>query len=1265
MRKPLTLLACISCLSLALGASESRSIPPRHLRGYGTVSASVEDQGPLRILQIRCESPAKASLLLSKYWSDLGATGSGKVQGQISALIKDSSVYILTAPTSEPITAYAHKHRLSQGQGVTVPMYLNAWDQHGFRFYYRPWEKPSQDAADYDPTGEFAFAEKLGNLGFVFWAKGENMDFTHGHSNTRWWDWAERQATGRNLPLVINTANSGAPWLANRYRDQTAMKMPQYCGSFHSVASPYLGGTGFTSWTATEAKDAELSVLQEFVKKYSAFPNTLEYLEPHGEPYHGKYTLFLEYGPQADKSFRTYLQEQYGSVKTVAARWGMAELGDWDNVRLPELAAFLGWGSDALDLTGVWRVNYPKLKQGISNLGSYQRRIIPVEPAPDAWFAPDFDDSHWGRLTAPGHDEQMFLPQRPAVMRRHLQVPAEYLQKHPKLWLYVWDLNFGHRDIVKAVINGHLAGTDEIPFNTPHWAAFEVGPLLKPGDNLVALRLPKGYIGYRAYLSPHPPKQYPALGQHRNAQWVDFIDWRMWATTNAVEKGISMIRQADKDRSIICMAPDSYAENIRKLCIKYGGHFRNTGYMGAVWAEYLPMLMRGANLPMSVEPGGPASDLPGFKRMMGLYFTSGVNAVNYFIHIGSIMWNQPIREHFETIQPMVAMFGKMHQPKSKVAVLFDSRGDRLVDYPWKADYNTMMPQGYWSWRINEVLSGSYSLDGLMPGDFSNGLAEPYKVIIDANNMILTEQQVDDIGRWVEDGGIFIAYGQTGRHTPEKMDAWPIARLTGYQVVGKHTYNSGDKPETAQLVCADGQDVFDAPFMRSLGNPVANGIMLQKTDPQCRDLLMWADGTTAVGLRPLGKGYVINVGAKFVDTTLRWQENRSRILLEAILQWAGIAPNPAHAPGIKMAHYLSNNGLKDVWVLWNPNGKKQVATELKFRNAAAPDLTDIMSGQSVSPQVTLEPYQTVMLTSDAADIGSAGVNWFELQRGWWSGSEHPPKFEPVEDTSFDMAMDLNHGWKMLELAPGQDAESLVGSGIADASWRNADLGVWQYPTEIKSKHLLLRRQFQVPDWGKEDTINLILSSWYEHTTLVPGCRLRVWLDGRPVGGNLPPGRGIAGLRLDLKPGSNHLLALEISGGDTPLVGIKGSCLLSRIPAPQDVLDLEGQWQTSTDVLSTGPTVSLPGAANTLMFRRRIEIPKQRSGRQVYLYLEGSRELIGCMVNGHFVRRHHHMVGELTYLNITPWVEFGRDNHLDLVRWNGSGHAAVKKAKLYFY
>ena len=68
-------------------------------------------------------------------------------------------------------------------------------------------------------------------------------------------------------------------------------------------------------------------------------------------------------------------------------------------------------------------------------------------------------------------------------------------------------------------------------------------------------------------------------------------------------------------------------------------------------------------------------------------------------------------------------------------------------------------------------------------DFARGNADQYHVIFDANTVFMDETLIDRIEAWVRRGGTFVtsAQGQTGRHTPEEADVWPISRLTGYRV----------------------------------------------------------------------------------------------------------------------------------------------------------------------------------------------------------------------------------------------------------------------------------------------------------------------------------------------------------------------------------------------------------------------------------------------------------------------------------------------------
>ena len=773
-------------------------LPGRSLRGFGRISgdfvsyrsADAKDAGS--VLTIHAESEEKAKIVHAKFVSDLHALGGAvpktlavdgrdvpatvvEGQGTVFALRHGSDVSIITSRTDADALSLLRRTKLDRHDGVeyvpsgTVPMFLDSWDRFGFRFYYRPWETPKDVKwKDYKVLGEFDFAKKENTAGFVFWADTSLVDNAVGLDNDVWWDWAARAAIRRNLPIVINTSGGAATWQLNGERDQLMSLMPQFCGSYHSVAETWSAGMRSISWCAGEAMDAELAPIRRIVSRYSAVPQTLEFLEPHGELRHGDYDIFLEYGPVADASYRVYLQEKYGSIGTVAARWDLKDaVKSWDDVRVPDLATFLGYGPAALDLTGTWRIGYEPQPEPPPEGQKTGQRANPVL-APPEWFGEQFDDAAWPSLTAPGNDVMMLLDKKPAVFRRSCDVPADWLDRDQRVWLYVWDLNRGEhlKDKIVAAVNGVAVGEDLTRHATSHWAAFEATAALRPGANTVAIRVPQGFLGYHVYLAKHEPRQYPDLPDAVQARWVDFADWRQWTRIEAARRGMEAIRGADPDRSIICMAPDSNISGLKRLCETYGGHFHNTGYMGAWWSEFLPMLMRGADLPFSLEPGGPAGDLQGFKNMLGLYFTEGIQAIHYFIHVGNIYWPDDIRQHFERIQPLVKTVGKVHAPKSKIAMLFSDRVDNLTGFPWGRNPDVNLGSGYFTWPLNVWFSGTYDFDAVTDLDFEpGGAAEPYKVIIGANISVMDEKLAKGIEDWVRKGGIFVAFVQTGATSP--------------------------------------------------------------------------------------------------------------------------------------------------------------------------------------------------------------------------------------------------------------------------------------------------------------------------------------------------------------------------------------------------------------------------------------------------------------------------------------------------------------------
>ena len=1289
-------------------------LPSRDLRGFGRVSARFEvfagsaDAGGA-CLTIRCQDDARARLTAAKYARDLNALSgiareSGPEQavwqiphqGWVTVCRKGKRLAILAAESRAILATLAADldWPVAEIDESLVPMWLDAWDRHGFRFYYRPWEAPKCTRwPDYPVLDEFDFAKRSGRAGFIFWAKPENIDTGPALTNRHWWDWAARAAARRDLPVVINTVRTCPTWLLNRYRDQVMRKMPQYCGSYHSIAEPHHDGMRQLSWCATTAADAEYAIVQQHVRGTTQWPNVLDYMEPNCELKHGEYDVFLEYGPVADASFRRFLRDRHGALRRVNRRWYGAEkrLRSWEDVRVPELASFLGWGPDALDLTGKWRIAYEPFAEDTAvdpnRLQGMHHDDIPTVPAPDAWYAADLDDSDWATVRAPGHDLMMFRQKRPAVFRRSFPVSAGWLEQGKRAWLYVWDLNYGKHNVswVRAAVNGRDLGRDTLLHAKPHWAAFEVTGALTAGTNVVAVRVPKGVLAYRVYLSHSAPIQYPALGEQLNAQWVDFSDWRRQTRLGTCRRGLDMIRQIDPNRSIILAAPDGYATGVRQLCEQYGGRFHNTGHMGGFWNDFLPMLMRGADLPFSLEPGGPARDLAGFKKMMGLYFTEGIQAIHYFIHVGSIMWSDEIRQHFERIQPLLQTIGKVHPPKANVAMLLSNRTNSLAGYPWGRDYDVNLPTGYWGWRFSDALAADYHIDAVTELDFGKGgNADPYQVIIDTNTSVMDEATVEQVEGWVRRGGTFVTMIQTGRHTPERPDAWPISRLTGYRVTGIDPHRAdGGEGRTRGFRPTGDQDIFAADDWPAGKNHYTNGLSLEKVDDDCRDLLLWDDGSVATGLRRLGKGRVLHVGVKFGTGRGGGSSNYQK-LLTRVLEWAGIEKLPARAHGVVFRHYVSNNGLYDLWTLWNRDREKSATTRIVFRDTPPPTCRDLLTGVDIAPttELTLAPLETRILLSPRRRIVQAPLDWVTLQRNWWRASKRPSG-KPLQLPPTPNMLDLSDGWTchvLDETTPDESVLALVHSQAKttrDSRLTTSDqresgtrhptsdirhptsLACWAVGEELPSRRALFLRTFAVPEHWQDGHLTLWLRSWFSRTVIGAA---RFWLNGEPI----PAGDGRAGLihSLDLAPGSTHTLAVEIRG-EGQVYGVRGNTWLAFTPSPRERLDLAGRWTPSRDFLRWGDPVDLPGALGGVKtVRRRFVLPEAWPNGQVYLHMTAGYAVTGAIVNGRYIRRHHHALGDTTFLNITPLLRHRAENEI-MIMLGGGRQDRIENVHLRLY
>jgi hypothetical protein len=1308
-------------------ASAAREVvfPETSLRGYGSVSGKQRVlPGGASLLTIQCESPAKAELLQAKYLSDIALLpktqvaqaalgGAGKKvparlvenQGYLVAARKGSEVRILAAGELAAVEAVlAEKDWASWtfATEATVPMFLDRWDRRGFRAYYRSWMTPPKDyppakaEGGYDILKEFEFAEEMGRTGILTQTQSNPMDTAAGLHNDVWWDWIVPQTQARGLPLGLNikvAEGSEATWLPNRFRDQMMQPMPQFGGTYFKTGSPFHGLRGTASWNAKEANQIQFDMVETLLRRFKDQPNLVTVLEPHGELKNLAHSIFMEYGPVADIGFQTYLKENYADIGALNVAWGTGYAA-WSDVRVPEIASFAGWGEDAVDLTGEWKLAYEDLAPPLA--GTDQRllfftdanwtKTIPSKPAPKEWFAGTFDDSAWVSVQAPGNDQSLITPSRPAVLRRQFSVSPDWLKKHKEVWLYVWDMNLASNDAFKAVLNDKVVDESKTQNMTPHWTAVEVSQILQAENNVLALRLPKGKLTYRVYLSGEAPHGYPYFEKGRNAQWYDFSMWHRWMRKESVRHGLETIRKVLPDQQVVQMAPDAYVDDIKELTREYGSNFHNTGYMSSFWADYLPSLMRGANLPTSAEPGGPASDLKSFKRQQGLWITEDIHAIDYFIHIGALMWNTEIREHFKKELSLFRTVGKYHAPQAEVAALYSTENTRLNGFPWILDPNKGLPSGYWNWNVRSVLRDYYPSDGLSESSFANGDAAAYRIIIDSNTSVMSEQMVSNIERYVRAGGTFVTFVQTGRHSTNEPDAWPIARLTGYAVEKIDALDSeGRILQSGKLTQAPGQTVLPGAW----DGVNANGLHLRKVAADAEDVLLWGDGRVAMGVRPLGKGYIVQVGCKFTGDSIPdrlepLQRDQASLhalpangiesltnLMTQLLEWRHIAPLPfswkADNSGVIVRHYVSNNGLYDIWALWNQNVSRSVKGQLTLSGSPAAWCIDLLDNAALgmtdgAMSLDLQPLQTRMVMTPRNQIQSAPADWFKLQRNWWRGTKHGD-LTPAKPVQVDNVLDLTEDWAVHVLAEGEQASAFIAPAVDDAAWPRKRLSVWPTAEWAEPKTIVLRRSFTIPkNWAGDVTITMESGSG----SYFAG-EGEIYLDGTSI--QAKSKEGMDGfVSPSLKPGSTHELAVVISTRET-LGGVRGNAWLWLWPKPAARVNLAGDWQESADNLRWGKSVRLPGKSAASALRRTVTVPATFDGMdnpQAYLDVDASGKIIGALVNGRFVRRYHRITTDRFQLNITPWIRFGEENEIELIRhWDESRGGDIRSVGLSIY
>ena len=186
------------------------------------------------------------------------------------------------------------------------------------------------------------------------------------------------------------------------------------------------------------------------------------------------------------------------------------------------------------------------------------------------------------------------------------------------------------------------------------------------------------------------------------------------------------------------------------------------------------------------------------------------------------------------------------------------------------------------------------------------------------------------------------------------------RLTGYHVSHIDKVSGTTTIEETQPIHpAHGQDVFASDDWNSGVKP--HGLTLEKVGPDCQDLMMWENGKTAIGMRRLGKGCIIEVGVKFqAERTADRKPRHSRRRrcgrgftrsCSTTSRWRIPATLSKQDSPVLWRHYVSNNGVYDVWTLWNRSRVKADTVTLQMAKGLEPATCVEIKNEPVSFPIT--------------------------------------------------------------------------------------------------------------------------------------------------------------------------------------------------------------------------------------------------------------------------------------------------------------------------
>ncbi len=1257
----LTLLFWLPALSMVTAA-------PVEWTGYGNMELSDRSfPGDARVLTFRCETPQRASDLQSKLLADYSWDGWNAPtelrldehhtalnfarHGLLAILRRGDTVYAAAAPDEAGLrraldTAGVElQHTLSTPE-KRHPRRLDFFDLEGLRFSLH----------GFNLLGTIPFPQQLEKssldqrlrnwakfpIGFNDRSYFRSDNLFDAEPGTFWQTYLLQQAAGADRSLNFWLGVFGAPpWFRNRFPNEVdqyeADSVPGW-GQLQEAGSPYPAYS--SPVTRSYAARFNRTILEALLK---TAPDTLSSLRiASGRPgdedgFHSLSTDLLTASPRELEAFRAFLRKQGYTLAALGERYygDAGHYQSWEEVRpLPRFAYYGDLEHARQRLDGPW----------------FSR--VADRPAPGA-----LDDS-W-TPNAPGSVRQLLWNEQHNPQAREVYFRCRFrFEPRPEdgdLHLVVGTRLLGS---VGVWLNGRWLGEHEPEGRFSGPFALPVKTLLQHGDNELILRVPRGVIHGPVFLSAEKPVHYPYGSEQRNAHYRDTRQFGVERIARNYGLMASDLARIAPDYPVLHTCGSGY-----ETAAEFGRLKREVGIAGihqtgseSSFRPWWPGLGYALGIHSSHEEAGQCNDPARLSREFHWSLLSADSSHNFIYD--AILYAQVEQQTkwFSRNRRLLELFGKAWWQPPKLA-LFRAAAETWL-FPEDDTANT-----------SDLGRGSlqdlhYGFVYLTESELKNGIVSDYPVVIDGGNRVYDPDLIAALRRYVEAGGIFITQSETGRHAPLRADADPIAELTGFRA-GHSAEEQLVTVETEQPVFSrlaggtfPGRGLSLNWIRQNLGTGANRALEPIPDFPgRVTVLARWQDGSIALALRQLGKGWILACGSSFWrcasdrgGSGITTNGSLQNDFLRELLTYAGIQPEIECAESRLWAkRQWTKNGLQEWLVLWNRSNQALTGVELtvpgpgeagtarEWLTGGEHPLTADAGGRHLQLDFAPGELKVLMLQSHTAARALELMLAYKQKFFDRSGVHYPeqelPELPPARDLVFS---DLEFQWTEA------DSETPPATG----SWQPIPPGFWEelgYPARGTGYY---RTTFTVPEEWSGRAVNLQFAA--PDFAVFSGDEAVVYLNGREAA-RYAPHMWINADRVEvtpfLKPGRNELLvkirATRVRGG---WLGQFGLAPLESLAPVREIEEVE----LAPGLDQPGTAVRLPLAGNRgRILRWELEIPADWRGKNVLLELDGTTPWGVLLLNGRAISFNSGwpLAGKIQ-LSLLPHLRFGERNTFEL-------------------